>query len=163
VEEAIQTLEEARRGAQEQGARPLLWQIHRALGRVYARAQQKQLAQHELAAAREVIEGMAASLDETELREHFVEAALASLPKEQPLTPRQSAKYAFGGLSEREREIALLVAQGRSNRELAEALVISQRTVEAHLGRLYAKLGFSTRAQLAAWVVEKGLALPAPL
>jgi non-specific serine/threonine protein kinase len=82
------------------------------------------------------------------------------LPKEQPLTPRQSIKQAFGGLSEREREIVLLIAQGRTNREIAEAFFISQRTVETHLGRIYAKLGFSTRAQLAAWVVEKGLAHP---
>lgn len=163
VEEAIGALEEARRWAQDQGARPLLWQIHRSLGRVYATTKQKQLAHHELTAAREVIEGLAASLEETELRDHFVEAALASLPREPALTPRQSATHAFGGLSEREREIVRLVTQGKSNREIAEACSISQRTVETHLGRIYAKLGVSTRAQLAAWVVEtERRSAPAP-
>ena len=160
LEEAIGALEEARRGAQEQGALPLLWQIHRSLGRVYAVARQKQFAHQAFAAAREVIESLAASLDETELRKRFLQAALASLPKEHPLTLRQSVTHACGGLSEREREIALLIAQGRSNREIAAAFSISERTVETHLGRMYAKLGLGTRAQIAAWVVEKRLALP---
>src|SRR6266566_5831425 len=136
VEEALSALEEARRGAQEQGALPLLWQIHRSLGRVYAAAKQKQFAHQAFAAAREVIESLAASLDETELRERFLQAALSSMPKEQPRTPRQSATHAFGGLSEREREIAQLIAQGRSNREIAAAFSISERTVETHLGRM---------------------------
>ncbi len=160
VEEAIDALEMAKRGAQEQGAHPLLWQIHRSFGRVYAASQQKQLAHHAFAAAREVIEGLAASIDETEQRERFLDAALASLPKEQPLTPRQSARHAFGGLSERERAIAILIAQGKSSREIAAAFVISQRTVETHVGNIYAKLGFNSRTQIAAWAVEKGLALP---
>jgi DNA-binding CsgD family transcriptional regulator len=133
LDEAILALEEARRGAQEQGARPLLWQIQRALGSVYARARQKQRAHEACAAAREVIADLAASLGEAEPRERFVCAALASLPKEPPLTPRQAAKAAFDGLSEREREIAWLIAEGKSNREIAEALVISQRTVGTHL------------------------------
>jgi DNA-binding NarL/FixJ family response regulator len=107
-----------------------------------------------------VIESLAASLDETELRERFLQAALSSMPKEQPRTPRQSAKDAFGGLSERERAIAILIAQGKSSREIADTLVISQRTVETHVGSIYARLGFSSRAQLAAWIVEKGLAAP---
>src|SRR6266566_7214528 len=162
VEEALSALGEARRGAQEQGALPLLWQIHRSLGRVYAAAKQKPRAHQAFAAAREVIESLAASLDEAELRERFVDAALASLPKEQPRTPRQSAKDAFGGLSERERAIAILIAQGKSSREIAAAFVISQRTVETHVGNIYAKLGFNSRTQIAAWAVEKGLALPSP-
>jgi DNA-binding CsgD family transcriptional regulator len=159
-EQAISALEEASRGAHEQGARPLLWQIQRSLGRVYVRAHEKQHAHSELDAAREVIASLAASLEETELRERFVEAALATLPREQPLTPRQSTTQTFGGLSEREREIARLIAQGSTTREIAEACSISQRTVETHLGRIYAKQGLSSRAQLAAWVVETGRALP---
>src|SRR5258708_4319153 len=101
VEEAIHALEEARRGAQDWEALPLLWQIHRALGRAYARTRQKPFAHQAFAAAREVIENVAASLDETELRERFLDTALASLPKEHPLTLRQSVTHAFGRLSER--------------------------------------------------------------
>ena len=55
-------------------------------------------------------------------------------------------------LSLREREIALLVSQGASNRSIAQALVISVRTVEGHLGRMYAKLGVSGRRELAGYV-----------
>jgi predicted ATPase/DNA-binding CsgD family transcriptional regulator len=160
LDEAIGALEKARRGVQEQGARPLLWQIHRSLARVYTRAHERLLAHDELTAAREVIAGLAAALEEPELRDRFVEAALASLPREQPLTPRQSASHAFGGLSERERAIARLIGEGSTNREIAEACSISQRTVETHLGRIYAKLGLSSRAQLAAWVVETERELP---
>ncbi len=56
------------------------------------------------------------------------------------------------GLSNREGEIAALVARGRSNLEIARELAISHKTVEKHLGSIYQKLGFSSRAQLAAHV-----------
>src|SRR5439155_21349904 len=130
LDEAIGALEEARRGVQEQDARPLLWQIHRSLARVYTRAHERPLAHDELTAAREVIAGLAATLEEPELRDRFVEAALASLPREQPLTPRQSARHAFGGLSERERAVARLIGVGSTNREMAEAWSVSQRPAE---------------------------------
>ncbi len=162
LDEAIQALEEAKQGAQAQSAPHLLWQIHRALGRVYAASRHKQLAHHECTVAREIIANLAASIDEAAPRERFVSAALATLPGEQPRTPRQSAKQAFEGLSEREREIALLIAQGKSSREIAAVLVISQRTVENHIGHIYTKLGFHSRAQIAAWTVEKGLASTLP-
>lgn len=55
-------------------------------------------------------------------------------------------------LSRREREIALLVSQGASNRSIAQALVLSVRTVEGHLGRMYTKLGISGRRELASYM-----------
>ena len=55
----------------------------------------------------------------------------------------------------REREIADLVAQGRSNKEIAEQLVLSRRTVEAHIQHLLTKLGFNSRSQVAAWVAHQ--------
>jgi predicted ATPase/DNA-binding NarL/FixJ family response regulator len=58
------------------------------------------------------------------------------------------------GLTRRERQIAELVANGLSNREIAAALVISKRTAEGHVEHILAKLGFSSRAQVAAWVAE---------
>ncbi len=57
-----------------------------------------------------------------------------------------------GALSAREHEIALLVADGLSNLEIARRLAISQKTVEKHLGSAYQKLGLASRAQLAAHV-----------
>ena len=61
---------------------------------------------------------------------------------------------ALGGdaaaLTRREREIARLAATGRTNRDIADALVVSLRTVENHLHRVYEKLGVSGREELAA-------------
>ncbi|MEV4801002.1 LuxR C-terminal-related transcriptional regulator [Nonomuraea sp. NPDC049421] len=56
-------------------------------------------------------------------------------------------------LTAREREIAELVARGLSNRAIAEELVISPATVARHVANMLAKLGFSTRTQIAAWVI----------
>lgn len=75
----------------------------------------------------------------------------------QPTTPRRAAKEEFGGLTEREREVAVLIAQGESNREIAAELVISERTVESHVGNVLNKLGFGTRAEIRKWAKEKGL------
>ena len=54
-------------------------------------------------------------------------------------------------LSPREREVARLVAEGLTNREIAEQLVLSVRTVEGHVDRILGKLNFHTRTQLATW------------
>ena len=57
----------------------------------------------------------------------------------------------LGGTSEAS-ALARLVAGGRSNKQIAAELVISPRTAEGHVERTLAKLGFTSRAQLAAWV-----------
>lgn len=61
---------------------------------------------------------------------------------------------ALAALSEREREVADLVAQGRTNREVADALFLSTKTVETHLRNIFAKLGVSSRTAVAS-VVER--------
>jgi non-specific serine/threonine protein kinase len=58
-------------------------------------------------------------------------------------------------LTRRESEIAALVAEGLTNREIAERLVLAQRTAEAHVAHILGKLSFSSRAQLAAWVAAQ--------
>jgi DNA-binding NarL/FixJ family response regulator len=90
------------------------------------------------------------------LRDHFLKQALALIPPTPALTPRRIAKKEFGGLTAREREIAALVAQGKSNREIADELVISETTVERHIANIFLKLGFNSRTQIAVWAVEKG-------
>jgi non-specific serine/threonine protein kinase len=61
---------------------------------------------------------------------------------------------ATGPLTARERQIATLVAQGRSNKQIAEHLVIALRTAEGHVERIRNKLGVSSRTQIVAWVFE---------
>ena len=63
-------------------------------------------------------------------------------------------------LSPREREVVALVARGLTNREIAEVLVISQRTAENHLQRVLNRLGLRSRAQVVAWAIEHGFIGP---
>ncbi|MCI2418875.1 LuxR C-terminal-related transcriptional regulator [Saccharopolyspora sp. K220] len=58
-------------------------------------------------------------------------------------------------LTPREQEVAQLVAQGLSNRQIAEQLVISKRTSDSHIEHILAKLGVTSRAQIAVWVAER--------
>ena len=60
-------------------------------------------------------------------------------------------------LTARAREVASLVACGLTNREIAERLVLSARTVEGHVERARGKLGLRSRAELAAWAVRHRL------
>ncbi len=61
-------------------------------------------------------------------------------------------------LTPREREVVRLVARGRTNRQIAEELVITPGTATLHVKNILRKLGFSSRAQIAVWAVERGLA-----
>jgi DNA-binding NarL/FixJ family response regulator len=69
----------------------------------------------------------------------------------------EASGLAASGLTAREQEVATLIAQGRSNRAIAAALVVGIKTVEAHISRILTKLGFSSRAQIAVWAVEHDL------
>ena len=61
-------------------------------------------------------------------------------------------------LTRREREIAELISRGLTNRQIAARLFISERTVDTHVGRILAKLGCATRAQVAAIVASTAAA-----
>ena len=64
------------------------------------------------------------------------------------------------GLTRREHEVALLIARGLSNRQIATTLVISERTATNHVEHIFNKLSFTSRAQVAAWATERRLAHP---
>ncbi|HEV2358361.1 MAG TPA: LuxR C-terminal-related transcriptional regulator, partial [bacterium] len=90
--------------------------------------------------------------------EQAVEYALASVESAEPARPRRRATRPEGEvLTSREREVAALVARGQTNREIATTLVISERTADAHVQNILNKLGFGSRAQIAAWATERGL------
>jgi DNA-binding NarL/FixJ family response regulator len=71
--------------------------------------------------------------------------------------PAAARRSALGQLTEREREVLLLIARGLSNQELAEALHISMPTAKTHVSRILAKLGARDRAQLVMIAYESGL------
>jgi DNA-binding NarL/FixJ family response regulator len=85
-----------------------------------------------------------------------------ALSKEEPesLTlraPKQSQAGESPGLTHREEEVAVLVAHGLTNRQIAEQLVLSEHTVITHVRNILKKLGLSSRVRLASWVTEKQL------
>jgi DNA-binding NarL/FixJ family response regulator len=113
--------------------RLLLAQAYRALG-------DEDAADLELDAAGLVFDRLGAALDAR---------AVAGL-RARPALP--------GGLTAREAEVLRLVAAGKSNREIAALLVLSDKTVARHLSNIFAKLGLSSRTAATAYAFEHGLA-----
>lgn len=75
----------------------------------------------------------------------------------QPKPPTRNAEEAVvEELTEREREVTRLIALGRSNREIADELVISEKTVKTHVSHILEKLNLQDRTQLAIFAIRKG-------
>jgi predicted ATPase/DNA-binding CsgD family transcriptional regulator len=79
---------------------------------------------------------------------------------DEPAQPAASKRVAASGatatrLTRREQQVAELIAQGLSNKEIAATLVISQRTAEGHVENILTKLSFTSRSQVAAWLAEQ--------
>jgi DNA-binding CsgD family transcriptional regulator len=134
----------------------LLWRLQLALGQLYQAQGRTSEAAGAFTGARTVIDKIAATIPDIALRDNFLRQTQAMLPQPPVVTP-PPAKATDARLTRREREVAALVAAGKSNRAIAETLVIGERTVEGHVGNLLSKLGFSSRAQLAVWAMENGL------
>ena len=104
--------------------------------------------------------------------EQAVQAALgtdrlppANVEPSAPSTPSTSCtpQANVAALTQREREVAALVARGLSNRQISEALVIAEATATVHVKHILAKLEFASRAQVAAWAVSCGLLAVTPM
>src|SRR5207247_1501719 len=133
--------ETALRSAQEmttaQGATPLLWRICVTLGTLYQTQSREIEAEQAFSTARAIIEELAANILDEHMQKQFFQEAEALLPRTRAISsPRRAAKQTFGGLTEREREVAVLIAKGKSNREIADQLVVSYRTVETHVSTI---------------------------
>jgi predicted ATPase/DNA-binding SARP family transcriptional activator/DNA-binding CsgD family transcriptional regulator len=92
--------------------------------------------------------------------EQALEYAFSGEGPEQPAIPtpgRVPRRKQPGVLTRREEEIAALVAQGLSNRQIASALFVSERTVEHHVSKAMRKLDAGSRAQVAAWAIRREL------
>jgi DNA-binding CsgD family transcriptional regulator len=93
-----------------------------------------------------------------ETRTLLLERAIAyALEPAEPAAPPPAPAGLPGGLSEREAEVLRLVAQGLTNAQIAERLVLSPYTVNAHLRTIYGKLGVNTRAAATRWAGDNGL------
>jgi len=93
-------------------------------------------------------------------REEAVAYALGTADPDRARTPPASpASPASAGetlLTRRELQVAALVAEGRTNQQIADTLVIARRTAEGHVERILVKLGFNNRSQVAAWFSARG-------
>jgi DNA-binding NarL/FixJ family response regulator len=81
------------------------------------------------------------------MMDHF-----ATRPPAEPAAPPE-----LDELSEREREVLAMIAAGRTNAEIAEALVISMATVKTHVRHIFAKLDLRDRAHAVVWAHDAGL------
>ncbi|HEY6410856.1 MAG TPA: hypothetical protein VIY29_25665, partial [Ktedonobacteraceae bacterium] len=124
MEEALAVLCSARDAAQRQGARPFLWRICVTLGKYYRTQASRQRAEEAFALARTTLEELASTVPDHDLRDHFLRHATAHLPPLRQPSPHHAVRQAFGGLTEREREVAVLIAQGKSSRAIADELMV---------------------------------------
>jgi DNA-binding NarL/FixJ family response regulator len=90
--------------------------------------------------------------------EVHLDAAIARQLTRSLVAPKPETVQA---LTDREREVLVLVAQGLSNRQVADSLVISERTARTHVSNILGKLGVASRTQAALWAIREGIA-PAP-
>ena len=88
-------------------------------------------------------------------RVHLAPAAAATL-----VTAIRTPKPSRPELTPREREVVALVAQGRTNQQIATRLGVTERTARTHVSNILAKLGLTSRTQAAMWAAREGLANP---
>ena len=82
-----------------------------------------------------------------------LDPAVARILADSTRAPQQTG----GSLTRRQREVLILIAEGSSNRQIAETLVVSERTARTHVSDILARLGLASRTQAALWAVQEGL------
>ncbi len=90
------------------------------------------------------------------LDSHTTAAVMRQFASAEPATSVERKGRGRAPLSQREREIVTLVAQGYKNKEIAEKIFISEQTVKNHLHNIFDKLGVSDRLELALYAIHKG-------
>lgn len=139
------------------GSRPIAWRIALELGNLYLARRNHEAAQAVFDTVRGMIQQIADELPAGALHDHFYTHAVRCLPHSTLISPQKAAKRTFDGLTQREREVAALIAQGCTNAAIAQALTLSERTIEKHVENIMNKLGVNTRTQIAVWATEKKL------
>jgi DNA-binding CsgD family transcriptional regulator/tetratricopeptide (TPR) repeat protein len=143
---AVDPLRYAQRVWQGAGAPYLGARIRVALGRVFLALGDEDGARLELDGARKIFVELGATPDV---------AAVDALAA--PVRPAPGAKAGAHGLSPRELEVLLLVASGKTNKEIGRALFVSEKTVDRHVSNIFVKLDVPTRSAATAWAYQKGL------
>lgn len=154
--EAEITLLAAEEAARTRNLKPLLWRIQLSLGRLYSVQGRGGEARNSFSSAWQIGQELAASLPDQTIAKNFIKQVANMLPAPYSAQPPK-ASLKLGGLTPREREVAALVSQGKSNREIATHLIVSERTVSTHVSNILTKLDFSSRTQIATWATENGL------
>jgi len=162
ADDAEAAVHAARDAALEHDAQPVLWRAQAATGHLLRKQRRRAEARRAFDEARATADQLAGRIEDAGVRAGFQRAVDEMAPASPEPSARQRDKTTFGGLTSRERDVARLVAQGKSNRSIARSLGIGERTVEGYVAAALAKLSFSTRAQLAAWTVERGLSETSP-
>lgn len=94
---------------------------------------------------------------EARLHPDIARKLMEAMRAAQPAGPGREARDPAADLTEREREVVRLVAQGLSNHDIAETLVISEKTVKTHVSNALSKLNLDDRTQLAIYAIRHGL------
>jgi DNA-binding NarL/FixJ family response regulator len=152
--EAAAVLQSGATAAEQSGHRSCAWRFHAAHAHAALAAGERTAARVAASAAIDVIESLASAIPESSLATRFRDGATERLPAALRARPSSPSHH---GLTAREAQVAALVARGLTNREIADHLVVSARTVETHVANAMAKFGFSARSQLAAWAASTGL------
>lgn len=149
-EAARTALLSARELATHNGPRGLLWRISAELGMLIRHSGRSP--RDELARGRAELLSLLRSVEDEQLRD-----TIAGAPQARVLGVSDMKGSERDILTRREREVAAMVAQGKTNRQIADELFLSEKTVEMHVSNSFGKLGFSSRAQLAVWVAQRKL------
>jgi DNA-binding CsgD family transcriptional regulator len=155
--DAEEVLLTAHQKMERQNVRTELWRIKAGLGRVYQAAGRLEEAAACKSEAQQLIQQLAKYVPREELRRQFLSRAMAELEAERPLRSHTTGPEPYGGLTPRQLQVAGEVALGKTNVEIAESLNITVKTVETHISRIFSKLGFTSRTQVAVWAVEEKL------
>ncbi|MGK2966711.1 MAG: helix-turn-helix transcriptional regulator [Tepidiformaceae bacterium] len=153
-EEAVACLGRAESEAAAQGQLALRWRVLASLAGAQLAVGAREAARGAGRRAIEVIAQLGERIPQAEIAGNFVSRATGQIPA---AVRGGAPPRGVDGLTAREVEIAGLVARGRTNRDIAEELVLSTRTVETHVANAIGKLGYTSRSQLAAWAVAHGL------
>ena len=150
LDEADTELQRARQNALDMNQRLCVWRIAAARALLW-QERDPTVSRAEAGLARRELTALAAEIADDEQRERFLAAPEVRPWLRTSARSRTARSDGPGGLTARELDVAGEVLAGLSNREIALRLSISERTVEMHVSNALGKLGYATRAQLAAW------------